>query len=255
MSGSGGWRLTKVLLVGSAVELVIVVVTFALNFLTDKASPAWQVYLVPAAGVLVAGVRSVLDDVSSRTPSPAGTGYISHGGGVYGRPAAPPPRRGGGIPLVAVLVVLLLLCGGGGLGVTAGVRYLYGWQTGNETGTTVFEGAASGAAGSLQVTVTKIMVTAHFTRVDVTVRNTGSHAATLPLFGNCQLVSSGGAALDADSFRSNWSEQVSPGVVHGGTINFPGKVSPGKATMSFATVFGIGGGDSLVVRNIPVRAP
>jgi hypothetical protein len=259
MRGSTGGRIGKVVLIALAVETVIVVVTVLVNFLTRSAPTAWQVFLVPAAGVLIAGVKAGLDAIASdtdrsSTPDPPTVGYADHGGGMYGpRPVAVPRKRH--VPVVAVLAVLLLVCGGGGLAVTAAVHYVYGWVTGNETGRVVFQGQASGKASALTVTVTQVMITRHFTRLDVTVQNAGSETVTLPLYRNSQLVGADGRTLEADSFRSQWSESVPPGVRQSGKINLTGRAPPGKSVLSFATVFGPGGGGALVIKDIPIETP
>lgn len=259
MRGSTGGGIGKVVVIAIAVETVVVVVTVLVNFLTKSAPTAWQVFLVPAAGVLIAGVKAGLDAAASDTERPRGSapptaGYADHGGGVYGpRPVAVPRKRH--VPVVAVLAVLLLVCGGGGLAVTAAVHYGYGWVTGNETGRVVFQGQASGKASALTVTVTQVMITRHFTRLDVTMQNAGSETVTLPLYGNCQLIGADGQTLEADSFRSRWSESVAPGVRQSGKINLTGRAPPGRGALSFATVFGPGGGGALVVKDILIETP
>lgn len=259
MSGSTAGQVGKAVLIAVAVETVVVAVTLVVNFVTKSAPAAWQVFLVPTTGVLIAGVKAGVDVIAARAkqrpePVPSRSGYpddVEPGPGMY-RQRRSASRDRSGRSLVAVLVVLLAVCGGGGLVATAAVQYGYGWATGNETGPVVFEGAAAGTSGAVRLTVTQVMITRHFTRVDVTVQNTGRDAVSLPLFGNSQLVGAAGRVLNADSFRSQWSDNVVPGTTQSGTINFTGKAPAGNATLSFARIFGPGGGISLVVKPIPI---
>jgi len=253
MRGSTAGQVGKVVLIAVAVETVAVFVTVLANLLAKSAPAAWQILLVPAAGVLIAGIKAGVDALAKRPDEqqPSGGGYGDYGGGGYRpRPPVPAPKRV--VPVAAVLAGLLLVCGGGGLAATAGVQYVYGWATGHESGPVVFQGQVSGKAGAVTMTVTQMMITTHFTRVDVTVQNAGSEPVTLPLFNNCQLVAADGTTLEADAFRSRWAENVAPGGRQSGEINLSGKAPPGNATFSFTTVFGPGGGHALVVKGIPV---
>jgi len=222
MRGSTAGQVGKVVLIAVAVETVAVFVTVLANLLAKSAPAAWQILLVPAAGVLIAGIKAGVDALAKRPDEqqPSGGGYGDYGGG--------------------------------GLAATAGVQYVYGWATGHESGPVVFQGQVSGKAGAVTMTVTQMMITTHFTRVDVTVQNAGSEPVTLPLFNNCQLVAADGTTLEADAFRSRWAENVAPGGRQSGEINLSGKAPPGNATFSFTTVFGPGGGHALVVKGIPV---
>jgi hypothetical protein len=254
-----GGQLGKVMFIAVAVEGFVVVVTLVVSFLTKRAPATWQVFLVPVAGVLTAGVKAGAEALAAdpvHPAPPASGGDTGYDGAVTGPGAPPPPGFRGktSVPLFAVLAVLLVSCGGGGLAATAGVRYGYGWVTGNEPGTEVFRGKASGSAGGVRVTVTSAVVTAHFTKLDVAAENSGRNAVSLPLFGNCQLVGDGGKTLEADDFRSQWSDSVTPGVPRTGTITFPGKLTPGNAILSFVHIFGSGGGTPIVVRGIRIAA-
>lgn len=256
MGGSTGRQIGKIVLVAVVVEAVVVLGTVVINYLAKSAPAAWQVVLVPAAGVLIAGLKAGVDaiasgrDRQSTVPAPTSQ-YSGYGGGVYGPRRSPPVAKRPG-SVIAVLAVLLLVCGGGGLAVTAGIHFGYGWATGNEDGPVVYQGNASGRAGAVTMTATRAMITRHFTRVDVTVRNAGRQTVTLPLFENCQLVDAGGRALKADPSRSQWSNNVAPGGTQSGIINLGGEPQAGRATLSFGTVFGFGGGGALVVRGIPI---
>ena len=254
VGGSTERQIGKVVLIAIAVETVVVLATVVGNFLAKSAPAAWQVVLVPAVGVLVAGLKAGVDAVASRREQARTTAASpGYGGGLYGRPPPPPTRRPGSV--VAVLAVLLLVCGGGGLALTAGIQYGYGWVTGNEDGPVVYRGTTSGKARAVTVTVTQVMITRHFTRAGITVRNTGDVTVTLPLYENCQLVDASGRSLQADSFRSQWSNNVAPGGTQTGVINFTGEAGAGPATLSFGTVFGPGGGGALVVRKVPIGTP
>jgi hypothetical protein len=156
---------------------------------------------------------------------------------------------------VVAIVVVLLACGGGGFAATAGVRYAVGWATGNEDGPDRLVRPATGTAGNLVVTVERVRHTAHFTRLDVERRNVGDTPVSLPLFGFCTLTAQDGTTLEADPFRSRWSETIAADTLTRGTVTFRGRLSPEttRATLAFSQVFGPRGG-SLTVR-VQLRPP
>jgi hypothetical protein len=155
------------------------------------------------------------------------------------------------------LPIAFFVIGGGGWALTLGIRYAVGYATGNETGVDRMVGAPrSGASNGLELTVESVVETDHFTIVGVAARNRSNAAATLPLFGNCLLQGGDGTTLEADSFRSKWSQELPPGSFQRSTIVFPGHLpkTVHKARLSFSTIFGPivleGGPASLVVPNI-----
>jgi hypothetical protein len=266
-----GVQLGKILLIAAAIESVGLLANAAASLVTDKASGALRWILPLTVALLAAMVKAVID-AFSKQPAPAdgsmrGPGEPLPGAATYPPgpyPVGPTPRttpavrpkpgRAARSALIAILVVLVA-CGGGGFVVTAGVRYAVSWVTGREDGTDRLVEPVSGRAGALGVTVERVVYTAHFTRVDLVVRNEGSAAASLPLFGNCVFAGSDGTTLEADAFRSQWSETVPPGGTQRGTVTFGGKLPDGvvRASLSFSHVFGPGGG-AIIVRTITLRS-
>jgi hypothetical protein len=175
----------------------------------------------------------------------------------YGAPpAAVPPRAGGkGVPVLVGVLVVLLLCGGGVGAVTFGARYIGGWVTGDEAGFDVLAEERSATAGGLTLTVHQVMVTSHYTRVELSAANDGENTVNLPIFGNCQLIPSGDRrTLDGDPFRSDWSDAVPPGQTVRGIVTFP-RLPDGvdSISISFATIFGQFGDTSITIADIPLN--
>ncbi|MGH3734874.1 MAG: hypothetical protein ACRDT6_04520 [Micromonosporaceae bacterium] len=284
MARRPGARLSKAMLIAGVVEGVGIVATLIFSLVT-RAPAAWQVALVPVAAVLIASLKAGVDTAArdpepepAPAPGPAGHPHGTYGqhgtpgpygqygtpGGGYGRapvPSPPSDRRGRVGTLVTVLLVLLLVCGGGGLAVTAGVGYAYGWISGNEAQTAVYSGSATGGGSGLRIAVTHVWVTAHFTKVEVVAANTTGDSLSLPVFGNCVLSGADGRTLEADPMRTQlakdgWSDSVPSGVPHRGVIVFGGRLAPGDASLTFATVFGsLNVPRSVTVRGIPISAP
>jgi hypothetical protein len=149
------------------------------------------------------------------------------------------------------LLIAVLVIGVGGLGVTAGIRYAVGYLTGNEPGTSRLAEPATGSAGGLSLTVESVTYTAHFTRVGVAALNQTGTTVSLPLFGYCVLSGSDGTTLQADPFRSHWSDTLAPGILQRGVIVFGGHLPAPvlQAALSFTQIFGPGGG-SITVHHI-----
>jgi len=84
-------------------------------------------------------------------------------------------------------------------------------------------------------------------------RGGGRDAGTvsLPLYGYCVFTGSDGTTLQADPFRSHWSNTLAPGFPQRGVIVFSGHLPPEvlRAAVSFTQIFGPGGG-SITVRPI-----
>jgi hypothetical protein len=129
-----------------------------------------------------------------------------------------------------------------------------GYITGNEPGTERLIKPVSARAGGLTLTVESVEHTAHFTRVRLAARNNTRTALSLPLFGNSVFVGDDGSTLEADPFRSRWSVTMAPGSVQRGAVTFNGHPSDAvtRASLSFAQIFGPGGG-SITVRGIRLR--
>lgn len=237
-------QLLSVLLLAAAVEVVGLSGNATTTFVVDRVDSALRWAVPPVIAVLVAVAKAFLDLVGQERPAPPRS---DHGAG------APPGHRG--TPALAAILVVLVVVGVGGFAVTAGVRYAVGYVTGKESGEDRLVQPATGCSGGLALTVEHVVYTRHFTRVDLAIRNTGEATVNLPLFGFCIFTGDDGTTLQADSFRSQWSTTVPPGALQRGTVTFGGKLPDGvsEASLSFTTVFGVGGGDALTVRNIELR--
>jgi hypothetical protein len=97
-----------------------------------------------------------------------------------------------------------------------------------------------------------VTYTAHFTQVGVAASNQTDTSLTLPVFDNCVFTGSEGTTLQADPFRSHWSETLPPGSLQRGVIIFSGHLPAPvlEASLSFSTVFGRLGGGSITVHSI-----
>ena len=221
---------------------------------------SWLV--VPAVGVGVAMLTALVQAYGSGRAAPPGpqTRYPEQwpAGGEPYRRYGPPERRG--TPLPVALLIAVLVIGVGGWGVTQGVRYAVGYVTGNEPGTERLLEPAGASADGLTLTVESVEQTAHFTRVQIAARNESQSPLTLPLFKNCLLVSESGdgTALEAEPFKSRWSDQVAPGSLQRGTVTFGGHLpdSVARASFSFSTIFAFGSGPrSIKVSGIRLGPP
>lgn len=96
------------------------------------------------------------------------------------------------------------------------------------------------AESGLSLTVTSVKESGGVTRVGIRVSNALSTAVSLPVFGNCQLSSADGQALEADPFHSNWGTSVPANQERQGVVAFKDQLpSAGvTATFSFIHVFG-----------------
>lgn len=162
------------------------------------------------------------------------------------------PRTG--LPLPTALVTVVLLLGVGGFAATWGIRYVTGYISGNEPGVDRLVRPAEATAQRLGLEVTAFEETRHFTRVTVGVTNATGSSLTLPLFGNCVVVGRNGTTLQADAFRSDWSDSVAAGGRQAGTITFKGHLPDGvrRARLAFSTVFvqGFDGPRSITVTGL-----
>lgn len=242
-------RLWQVLAIAITVELVGLLATTLTTFLADRAAGAAAWLATPIAAV-VAGSAKVLTDALGKQddeeqppaappPPVPGQPYPP-----YQPYWTPPPSRRRGTPVWTAVLVVFVLVGAGGYAAAAGVRYVAGYMSGNEPGTDVLARPASQSAAGVTLTVNEVLRTRHFTRVEIAVRNTGTESVSLPLFGNCTLVGADGTVLEADSFRSDWSDTIPPGGAQRGTVTFEGRLPPNVtgATLSFSHVFRLRGG-------------
>jgi hypothetical protein len=174
--------------------------------------------------------------------------YGSSGQYVAPRYGAASTRGSRGTPVLVSILVALLVCGGGGLAIATGARYAFGYVTGKETGIDRLLRPVSAQSGELTLTVEHVVYTAHFTRVEVAVQNSGNSSISLPVYGYCTLIGNDGTVLQADPFRSQWSDTVPPGVQQRGTVTFPGQLPDGVtgARFSFSQIFVLGGGSITV---------
>lgn len=214
----------------------------------------WSWLAVPTLGVLFSAVSAV---ASSRiqTYFPDGSAVeIVHG---QARPLDLRRRRGTRLPVV--LLVTCLVLGGGGYAVSQAARYAVGWVTGGEAGTQVLSANRSTISRGVTLRVDSIEETAHFTRVTAVVTNGLDNQITLTLFSNCTLRAEDGTTLEADAFRSDWTESIGPGNTHRGIVTFIGHLPhlAAKATLSFARVgeMGFSGPKTLTVKALVLRRP
>ncbi len=174
-----------------------------------------------------------------------------------GTPTIPVEPRPRGLRLTTALVAVFLVIGAGGLAMTLGTRYVVGILTGSEAGVNLLVTPVTSASKGLELVVDKFEDTPHYTRVTLTVHNTVGNPLSLPLYGNCVVVGSDGTTMEADAFRSHWSETVASGSRQRGTIVFGGHLpSPvTEASLAFATVYeqGFAGPDSIRVDGIMLR--
>jgi len=219
---------------------------------------SWLV--VPGVGVTVAMVTALVQAYSARQPQPATPYPDSWPGAAQPRPRAPARR---GTPLPAAILIAVLAIGLGGWGVAMGARYAVGYVTGNESGTEQLKRPARGTADGLTLTVESVQRTAHFTRVKIAARST-TDAFTFRLFlHGCVLRGADGSTIEADMFRSRWTEELSPRSLQRGTVTFKGHL-PGsvkRAELSFNDLFSFPaqfpspgpGPSSITVRDIRLR--
>jgi hypothetical protein len=243
----GRVSLLRPILIAAAVSLLGWLINAASTYFAGRALSGVAWLLSPAAAVLAGILSTVIE---------AATG-----------PAAPtadetrqPPARGRGVPAAAAALAVLLVIGVGGYGATVGVRYAVGWVTGNEQQVgreRLASPAPSASSGRVTATVTSVVDTAHYTRVRLTVTNGERQPATLTLFHNCVLTG-GGVTLQADGFKSDWTQEVPPDSTQQGTVTFSVHLPDSSVTaqLSFLNVFVFGRfgvDDTLVIRPVRLR--
>jgi hypothetical protein len=251
----------RTLLIAGVCALIPLAGNVAASFLTEwTGGRSWLV--VPVVGVGVAMVTALIQAYGKGAPVPAGhPPPAAHQPLPYPRPE----RRGTPLP-VAVLIIVLVI-GVGGWAITEGVRYAVGYITGNESGTERLRRPASATADGLTLTVESVEHTRHFTRVRLAAQNDGANALTLPLFKNANLIGADGTTLEANPFKSRWSDNVAPGSLQRGTITFDSHLpdSVRRAALSFTTIFSMPSGSfgqppdfgpgSIKVSGIRLRPP
>ncbi|MBP1137285.1 hypothetical protein JOE31_003517 [Arthrobacter sp. PvP023] len=277
--------LGSALLFAAAINVVGLIGNSLTAFLTEL-TPTWTWFVTPAMGLAVALGGEALDYLKdkaqpapkrpkpqyrpsslgqpTRPARPVRPGRPDSRGGSYGAGTAHPSGPAEGIPraaprsrpVIATVLVTLLLLGGGGWLLAAGASYAVGYFSGNEEGTQRLARQVVTETQGVTVTVLSIQSTAHFTRVEIHVRNGTGSSMSLPLFHNAVLTGPDGTTFDADSFRSTWQPDIPPGGQRKGTINFENQLpeSGGTVSLSFVTVFmqGFDGPRSITVPDIPL---
>jgi len=234
----------KTLFIAAVCAIIPLIGNVVASFLTTWTGVgSWLV--VPVVGVVVAMLTALIQAYGSapadQPPPPPGR-YPPYS------PYPPYPVSSRRTPLWRALLIAFLVIGVGGLAATEGVRYAVGYITGNEPGTSRLVEPASASSGGLTLTVESVTYTAHFTRVGVAARNQSGTALALPLFDNCVFTGNEGTTLQADSFRSRWSDTLAPGSFQRGVIIFSGHLPALvlQASLSFSNIFGPGGGSITV---------
>jgi hypothetical protein len=231
--------LAKPLAIAAVGALVGLIVNSAASFFTNWTNAApW--FAAPFIAVAVAVAQASVSAVGERGAEPVYPPSAGHSVRVY--------RSGTSLPVV---VAAILALGALALVATAGVRYAVGWYTGNERGSERLAQIADGGSEGLGITVSSLEHTSHFMRAEVALTNGTGITISLPLFGFCTLTSDDGTTLQADAFRSDWSESLGPGGKTKGVIIFPGHLPDGArdATLAWSTVFaqGFSGPSSLSI--------
>jgi hypothetical protein len=227
----------------------------------DDLSPLVSAGLTVAGGTLPLIVDYLKDsgghqDSQASRPRAEYPGYRYQPYHPYQEPYRPPPPHSSGKWLLVALLVVIVIGGGAAYGISYGISY----ATGNETVQAErLVAPASGTALGVTVSVEKVDVTAHYIKVRLTATNRNRQTATLPLFGNCQLIDGSGTILKPGSLFGGLDPiDVPPnGTPISATITFRGKLSPAATTLSlgFNTVFGILSPDerSLQVNGIKLK--
>jgi hypothetical protein len=224
----------------AVLQLVHLGLNSLLTFLTDIAPGPLRWYISQAAVIAIPALMTGAEEVTKGESAPAGAPRAT-------RQVSSGPR------IMLFLVIALVV----GLAATAGIRYGVNYVTGKESGTDRLTSQVTKSASGLTLTVVKVEDTRHFTRVELTVRNTTrSTTIDLPVFGYSVLSAADGTTLRGDPSRSQWTQSVPAGAFQRGTITFPGHLPSGatKATFSFSQIFGPLGAGGISVTGIRLKA-
>jgi hypothetical protein len=223
----------------------------ALAFITDwSGTLAWLA--VPVATVVLA-VATAFGTAHWQLlePHPASGGR----GSAQGRS----PARSHQLPFFMSALLTALAVGVVGLTLTLGVRFVTGWVTGDESGVDRLVAPRSTTDRGLTLKVEAVEQTRHFTRVTAVAVNRVGNPITLNLYQNAVLQARNGETLEADAFRSDWVENLSPGATQRGVIVFGGHLADqvAFAHLSFTRVFedGFDGPKSIAVTELRLRPP
>ncbi len=213
----GTVRLLRVLLIAGAVLVLGLVINLIITFLADGPGGALRWFVPPAIALVVAMIIALLDAAA---------------------PIGRAPSRLD-VSVVIAIIVVLLGVGVGGFALTAGVEYVGGYLTGNESGEDRLIKPVAATGAGVTVTVQNVTYTSHFTRVDVTVKNAGKQAVKLPLGGSATFTGAEGNALHADAGRSQWPASIPAGGSKRGTITFKGRLPDATTTAVLTLKSGI----------------
>jgi hypothetical protein len=153
--------------------------------------------------------------------------------------------------LIVVLAIAVLVFGTGWI--THAARFVTGYVTGDEHGSERLSSPATQRANGLTLTVVSVIRTRHLIRAGVIGRNDSEATLTMHLGSLCQLAGDHGKTLTADSYRSDWSDDLAPRSLQHGTLVFEGHLprSVSRASLSFTSIYG--GPDSITVPSIRLR--
>ncbi|MCU1418078.1 MAG: domain containing protein [Schumannella sp.] len=236
--------LLRVCIVAGVVEALSLAAGVIVQFTTNLTG--WGPWLAIGALALVAALAEWLRQVlTAPRPGRVRAGFEEK---------IEPHRR---TPAAAGLLLTVVVIGGLGFAAAAGVGYLSGFITGNESGAERLAAPVTADFDGVSVTVSSVSHTPHFTRVSVAITNGLPNTIDLPL-GFCSLSVAGEQTLDADAFRSSWRASIAPQTTRQGVLVFPGHFASGpvEASLTFATVFkqGFEGPDSIAVTGLPLTA-
>ncbi|MGC5171653.1 hypothetical protein ACLQ2Q_13490 [Microbacterium sp. DT81.1] len=239
-------RIWKSIVVGIVVNLLVLAVGVTIQFATGQWGLPWLA--APLIAVVAALGEVVREYVVARSGRRRSTAPGPGG-------AAGP--RGGGAPVAIAVLVIVAVVGLTGALVTYGVATLTGFLTGDQEGVPRLQNApVTVDSGGVVTTVESLDHTKDFTRVELTVQNGLANTISLPLYANATLSAEDGTTLEADPFRSSWSESIAAGQLRRGTIVFLGHLpdGPGTATLGFTTVFvqGFDGPASILVSGLSI---
>lgn len=242
--------LANKMVIAGALEVLHLGLNSLLTFVTDFAAGPARWIIGQTAVIVTTMVMTGASAIAERRPAAAPSGD--------GTPAPQRSSRSGrsGRSTLVVAMVFVIVLGVGGFAVTRGVRYVVNYTTGKESGPDRLVSQVVRNSPGLILTVEKVEDTPHFTRVELTVKNnTAATSITLPLFQNSVFSAADGTTLQADEFRSQWSQTVPPGAFQRGTITFPGHLAntPIRASLSFSHVFGTFGATAISVAGIRLK--
>ncbi|HEY3557740.1 MAG TPA: FHA domain-containing protein [Kribbella sp.] len=207
----GTVRLSRVLIAAGGVIALGLIVNLIVTFLSDGPGSMLRWLVPPGIALVVAMVLVLLDA------------------------AAPKHHRPGrlDVPVLIAIAVALVGVGVGGFALTAGVEYVGGYLTGNESGADRLVKPVAKTNSAITVTVENVTYTSHFTRIEVLVANSGKQAFTIPIAGTT-FTAADGTALHADTGKSSWPSRIAGGGSEHGTITFKGHL-PDSATSASLT--------------------